>query len=169
MREETENWLFEYKNVKSMTDGLFVTLSIPPDTISLYKRNHGFIDMSNREVCIAMLQNLKNKIKNKFYGREKWRGWFIPVLEGDGKNKNFHFHLLISIPDKRSKIKCRDELREYVEKSWKRVVRRKWVSTQIDEGNNLKTRVEYICKEITDLTSDCIVTKLLEDNNRLPI
>jgi hypothetical protein len=169
MREQTENWLLEYANVKSMTDGLFVTLTIPPDCISPYKRKNGCVDMSNREVCIHMLRRMKNRIKNKFYGRENWRGWFIPVIEGDGRIKNFHFHLLISIPDKQSKIKYRDELREYIENCWKRVVRRNWVSMQIDEGNDLKQRVHYICKDITDLTSDCIVTELLEDNNRLPI
>jgi hypothetical protein len=48
-------------------------------------------------------------------------------------------------------------------------MRMDWVSIQIDEGNDLKRRVEYICKEITHLTSDCIVAELLEDNNRLPI
>ena len=169
LREEAEHWLLETKKVKSMTDGLFVTLTIPPDSISSYKRKNGFIDMPNREVCISMLRNLKNRIKKKFYGRENWRGGFIPVLEGDGKNKKFHFHLLISIPDKHSKIKYRDELREYIEKRWKKVVKRKWVSMRIDEGNDLKRRVEYICKEITHLTSDCIVAELLEDNNRLPI
>ena len=169
LREEAEHWLLETKKVKSMTDGLFVTLTIPPDSISSYKRKNGFVDMPNREICISMLRNLKNRIKKKFYGRENWRGGFIPVLEGDGKNKNFHFHLLISIPDKHSKIKYRDELREYIEKRWKKVVKRKWVSMRIDEGNDLKRRVEYICKEITHLTSDCIVAELLEDNNRLPI
>jgi hypothetical protein len=169
MREETENWFYRFVSEKSITDGLFVTLTIPPDSIPPYKRKNGFVDMSNKEVCIAMLRNLKNRIKRKFYGREKWRGFFIPVLEGDGKNKNFHFHLLISVPDKHSKIKKRDELREYIEGCWKRVVKRNWVSIRIDEGNNLKTRVEYICKEITDLTNDCIISELLEDNNRLPI
>jgi hypothetical protein len=169
MREETENWLLEYANVKSMNDGLFVTLTIPPDSLSPYKRKNGFVDMASREVCISMLRNLKNRIKKKFYGRENWRGWFIPVIEGDGKNKNFHFHLLISIPDKQSKLKYRDELREYIEICWKRVVKRNWVSMQIDEGNVLKQRIHYICKEITNLSSDCIVAELLEDNNRLPV
>ncbi len=169
LREETEYWLLETTNAKSMTDGLFVTLTIPPDSISSYKRKNGFIDMSNREVCISMLRNLKNRIKKKFYGRQSWRGWFIPVIEGNGKNKNFHFHILISTPDKNSKIKYRDELREYIESCWKRVVKRNWVSIKIDEANDLKRRVQYICKEITHITSDCIVTELLEDNNRLPI
>ena len=169
LREEAERWLLETTNVKSMTDALFVTLTIPPDSISSYKRKNGFIDMSNREVCISMLRNLKNRIKKKFYGRQSWRGGFIPIIEGNGKNKNFHFHILISTPDKNSKIKYRDELREYIESCWKRVVKRNWVSIKIDEANDLKRRVQYICKEITHITSDCIVTELLEDNNRLPI
>ena len=169
LREEAEHWLLETKKVKSMTDGLFVTLTIPPDSISSYKRKNGFVDMPNREVCISMLRNLKNRIKKKFYGRQSWGGWFIPVIEGNGKNINFHFHILISIPDKHSKIKYRDELREYIESCWKRVVKRNWVSIKIDEANDLKRRVQYILKDITDLTSDCIVSELLEDNNRLPI
>jgi hypothetical protein len=169
LREETERWLLEIANVKSMKDGLFITLTIPPKSISPYMKNNGFIDMSKREVCISMLRNLKNRIKKKFYCRRSWRGGFIPIIEGNGKNKNFHFHILISIPDKHSKIKYRDELREYIEGCWKQVMRMDWVSIQIDEGNDLKRRVEYICKEITHLTSDCIVAELLEDNNRLPI
>ena len=169
LREETERWLLEIANVKSMKDGLFITLTIPPKSISPYMKNNGFIDMSKREVCISMLRNLKNRIKKKFYCRRSWRGGFIPIIEGNGKNKNFHFHILISIPDKHSKIKYRNELREYIEGCWKQVMRMDWVSIQIDEGNDLKRRVEYICKEITHLTSDCIVAELLEDNNRLPI
>ena len=169
LREETERWLLEIANVKSMKDGLFITLTIPPKSISPYMKNNGFIDMSKREVCISMLRNLKNRIKKKFYGRQSWRGGFIPIIEGNGKNKNFHFHILISTPDKNSKIKYRDELREYIESCWKRVVKRNWVSIKIDEANDLKRRVQYICKEITHITSDCIVTELLEDNNRLPI
>ena len=66
LREETEYWLLETTNVKSMTDALFVTLTIPPESISSYKRKNGFIDMSNREVCISMLRNLKNRIKKSF-------------------------------------------------------------------------------------------------------
>ena len=169
LREETERWLLEIANVKSMKDGLFITLTIPPKSISPYMKNNGFIDMSKREVCISMLRNLKNRIKKKFYGRRSWRGGFIPIIEGNGKNKNFHFHIIISIPDKHSKIKYRNELREYIESCWKRVVKRNWVSIKIDEGNDLKRRVHYICKDITDLTSDCIVSELLEANNRLPI
>ncbi len=169
LREETERWLLEIANVKSMKDGLFITLTIPPKSISPYMKNNGFIDMSKREVCIYMLRNLKKRKKKKFYGRQSWRGGFIPIIEGNGKNKNFHFHILISTPDKNSKIKYRDELREYIESCWKRVVKRNWVSIKIDEANDLKRRVQYICKEITHITSDCIVTELLEDNNRLPI
>ena len=66
LREEAEHWLLETKKVKSMTDGLFVTLTIPPDSISSYKRKNGFVDMPNREVCISMLRNLKNRIKKSF-------------------------------------------------------------------------------------------------------
>lgn len=173
MRGESEKWLMGYLDEEDITNGLFVTLTIPPDSISPYRKETGFIGMSNREVCIAMLRNLKNKIKKKFYGRQKLRGWFVPVIEGDGGNKNYHLHFLISIPDTDSRVKYRDELREYIENCWKLVVRRHWVSIQIDEGNNLKTRVEYICKEITDpkseLNSDCILEDLLEENNKLPV
>lgn len=169
MREQSEAWLLEQQNVKSMADGLFVTLTIPPDCIYPYKKKNGWDYISNREACVFMLRNLKNKIKKRFYGRESWRGWFIPVIEGDGENKNYHFHFLISIPDKFSKIKYRDELKEYICSSWKKVCAKNWVSIDIDDLYDVPRRVSYLCKDITDLTSDCIVSELLEDNNQLPI
>ncbi len=93
MREKTEEWLLEDHNMKSLTDGLFVTLSFPNGCIPRSRKKRGKNDLSNREVCIDMLRNLKNQIKKKFFGREDYRGWFVPTLEGNGRGKNFHFHL----------------------------------------------------------------------------
>jgi hypothetical protein len=167
MREKTEEWLLEDHNMKSLTDGLFVTLSFPNGCIPRSRKIRGKNDLSNREVCIDMLRNLKNQIKNKFFGREGYRGWFVPTLEGNGKEKNFHFHLLISIPDKRSKLKYRDELKEYIENCWKKICRTNWVSIDIQDLGHVPSRVGYICKDITDLTSDCIISELVETNNQI--
>ena len=85
MRAQSESWLLEQRNVKLMTDGLFVTLTFPEGSITSYKYDKGRNDLSNRDTCVLMLRNLKNRIKNRFYGRENWRGWFIPVIEENGK------------------------------------------------------------------------------------
>ena len=91
LREETERWLLEIANVKSMKDGLFITLTIPPKSISPYMKNNGFIDMSKREVCISMLRNLKNRIKKSFIVVAVGGVGSFRLLRGMEKIKNSTF------------------------------------------------------------------------------